>query len=78
MNPDTSSGNSLFIIEGTLMRVSDDHESLVRLKHRIERHNQREREAIARGRAEWEKWLKEKSGIEDQPGYGRHLLADRL
>ncbi len=78
MNPNTSSGNSLSIIEGTLMTVSDDHESLVRLRNRIESHNQREREAIARGRAEREKWVKEKSGIENQPGYGRHILADRL
>jgi len=49
------------------MTVSDDHESLLRLKHRIERHNQREREAIARDRAEWEKWLKEKAGSRISP-----------
>lgn len=60
------------------MTVSDDHESLVRLKNSIERHNQREREAIDRGRAEREKWVKEKSGIEDHPGYGRQMLADGL
>lgn len=65
-------------MEGTLMTVSDDHESLVRLKDRIERHNLKEHEAIARSRSEREKWVKEKSGTGDNPGHGREIPADHL
>ena len=67
----------LFILKGTLMTISDDHEHLVRLKDRIERQTRQENEAIARGRAEREKWLREESGIKDSADHSHEVLTNR-